>query len=1062
MTTPDSLSAAAASVSTAHLDYLVRHGEDLDPKPVDSRWTTAPPSLRRMWRINSVGRPDKLERVERLQAGAHRPFRMPGEELAAGLYGYLLPMAYLLRGDGSGVEVEIGTWSPAERESASHTVLEGRQQILMSVLRGLYPIIEAKPSSQVWPELPLAGMAMGIPATRPTDVSDTAAPIDRLIRAMRGASWAHLVIAEPVDLAFVIGLRRDVINEMRIALTAQQSQLAPSPLAQHYVDLLHRLLASLTTGMSTGMWRTAVYLLGNDESFPRLVAAWRSIFAGEESLPEPIRISHGFKSSDADGNGSWRMSDAPEQVGPGRFRYPFQYQTLLHSGQLGALVQFPEEETPGFGVRTVPQFDTVPREVEGPRLRLGRVIQNGISLDSLYEVPLRDLTRHVLVAGITGSGKTNTIMHLLREAVKSGLPFLVVEPAKSEYRSLLDHPEIGQQMRVFTLGDELTSPFRLNPFQVPEGVTVAQHLDLLRAVFASSFGMWTPLPQVLERCLHGVYVDRGWNLTTNHNRRLDPGSDSDLSFPTLSDLVAKVAEVVPQLGYEQRIADDISAALTTRLESLRTGGKGRMLDTQKSASIGELLQHPTILELEPMGDDDDKAFLMALLLVRLVEHRRAEGTSNALRHLLVIEEAHRLLAAVPQRNSEEQADPRGKAVETFTNVLSEIRAYGQGVVIADQVPVRLAPDATKNTALKIAHRTVAADDREALAGSMAMDHRQARSLTTMAPGTAAVFGDGDDLPLLVDVPMVARPNQPQNASVAARMAKLHEPQVKELCCPASGTPACDTARRLTTDPVMQRTFARIVMSTIEEPGALDRLWPDLLGAVRARRGPDIDESVLLRSLAHHQSAWLGQRRGSQAVWTYSATQQFVDQLIRALVEKLDDGGVTAARHAFRQLAYRQFVRSFDPYDACSVICDQATPPVCLYRHWMADLVGAGTYHERWVEAELASAAAPDRNRVATWDASQDAGYTAIEFPELDWSDDLREAVTSGARRACLCFAQQMLAMDALVVPRSSRRIMKRILQAAGIGPADQNTKPPPQANTATSSDSLQSVERVAT
>ena len=97
---------------------------------------------------------------------------------------------------------------------------------------------------------------------------------------------------------------------------------------------------------------------------------------------------------------------------------------------------------------------------------------------------------------------------------------------------------------------------------------------------------------------------------------------------------------------------------------------------------------------------------------------------------------------------EHQGDPRGKLVELFSQMLSEVRAYGQGILIADQVPVRLAPDVIKNTNLKIAHRLVADDDRKTMAGAMAMDDNQAMALATLSPGQAAVFSEGDETPAI--------------------------------------------------------------------------------------------------------------------------------------------------------------------------------------------------------------------------------------------------------------------------------------------------------------------------
>jgi hypothetical protein len=468
-----------------------------------------------------------------------------------------------------------------------------------------------------------------------------------------------------------------------------------------------------------------------------------------------------------------------------------------------------------------------------------------------------------------------------------------------------------------------------------------------------------------------------------------------------------------------------------------------MLDVRRSIPMRELLAHPTILELEPLADDDDKAFLMALLVVRLAEHRRIEGPTAGLRHLLVLEEAHRVLAAVSLRASQEQADPRGKAVETFAQLLSEIRAYGQGVVVADQIPIRLAPDVIKNTAVKIAHQTVAADDRATLAGAMAMDDQQARALTTLPRGQAAVFGIGEDAPILVAMPQATTLMRPDDPEVAERMrawqstpefARLFDvaPYCNETCL---GEPrACEEARRLVDDAAVRSAFARVALSTVEDPDALDRLWPDLVAVVRARRRADVSESALLRSLAGHLSDWLATRRGVQAGWTYSQTEAFASRLCACTLEKLDADadGDGAARAAFHEHARRMYERTYEPYSSCAVVCDQADPPLCLYRHWLAELAVTGHHRERWHAAAREDRARSDRRAIATWNAAQDAAYEAIEFPENELSHELRDDVAAAARRASLCFAQQLVTSQPRVVPRTARRTMDRILHEAGL------------------------------
>jgi hypothetical protein len=649
------------------------------------------------------------------------------------------------------------------------------------------------------------------------------------------------------------------------------------------------------------------------------------------------------------------------------------------------------------------------------------------------------LTRHAFVPGVTGSGKTNTIFHLLKQAAGAKIPFLVIEPAKTEYRALLSEPELTGKLRVYTLGSELISPFRLNPFEVLPGCTVSVHLDLLRSVFAASFGMWTPLPQVLEQCLYRIYERRGWDLAANRNNRLDEGGDPSMAFPTLSDLVTVVDEVTRTLGYEERISADIRAALHTRLNSLRAGGKGRMFDVQRSLPIVDLLAHPTILELEGMGDDDDKAFAMGLILIRLAEYRRSQGEADRLEHLLVIEEAHRLLANVAGVKTEEQADPRGKAVESFSNLLSEVRAFGQGVIVADQIPAKLAPDVIKNTHLKIAHRIVAEDDRLTLAGTMAMNEQQAQALSVLTVGQAAVFSEGDDAPVLVQVPPAKGREGDRTVSdeeVCRRMAALRDqegwadlllpfPGCKGVC--TSQGPECQAAAHVVEHPAFQRAFSRAVLSMTADPVALDRLWPDVLATIRANRPPDADEGKLLACLAVRAAQWYANRRGAQAGWSYAAAFEVAERLKATILEKASGTPSDTARSGLRDLLQTLARRTLPPYPACAWIC-HGEPPLCIYRHAVADLVVSGSYFAAWRDADKSDAASKDHRRRASWDVCLDAGYALIEFPESETPPEATAAVNKAARRLCLCFAQQMLASDIRKPPRTAQRILEKITE----------------------------------
>jgi hypothetical protein len=867
--------------------------------------------------------------------------------------------------------------------------------------------------------------------------------MDRLLRAMGGGSWAAVVLALPLDEEDIRSLRLRVLNEMRAVMGAPLDA-GQRPLAEHYVELLRLSLAQLTSGQSTGLWRTAVYLSGDRSSFYRLATLWRGIFSGPESLPEPIRVFDDPAADDLIGD--WAMPDlAAEEPPNGYLRHPFAHQTPLNAAQLAAYVHFPRLETSGFSVTLASDFDAVPAEVTGERIVLGKVIERNKQTTAELAVARDRLSSHVFVTGVTGAGKTNTVFQFLIQAAETGVPFLVIEPAKTEYRQLLEHDRVGPDLHVWTLGNENVAPFRLNPFEFParsatrQGIPVGVHLDLMRSVFNASFGMWTPLPQVLEVCLHEVYEDRGWHLATGSNHRLGSDDDRAPAFPTLSELVSKVDEVAGRLGYEERITADIRAALRTRLNSLRSGAKGRMLDVRRSLPMDRVLARPTVIELEGLGDDDDKAFVMGLLIVALAEHRRVQGPSSSLQHLLVIEEAHRLLANPAGPVQEGESDVRGKAVDTFANLLSEVRAYGQGVMVVDQIPSKLAPDVMKNTSIKVAHRIVAGDDREALAAAMAMSERQHRALASLDTGVAAVFVAGADVPLLAMINEVHAKSR--GATISDQQVRSHmadhlaalgfPPEKSEAIEPRTASSrTIDAARDAVESPGFRRVFARVVLSLIEDAGALDRLWPELLATVGPRRPAKLGETDFVREVVELAAAWLADRRGAQAEWTYTETAGFSARLETALVAKLDGTETTAPIDAFRTFAYALHARPRDPFPACSRICQQQ-PPVCLYRYPAADLILDAELTPAWRMAERQDLEDAKGGRRRIWQVSMDAGYALIEFQPEHVNHGEQNRADEAARRASLCFGQQMLFVEREKYPRNALIALNEILSEVG-------------------------------
>jgi hypothetical protein len=1050
------------------LDYVQRLGFDPPGFRPGMPVTEAPIGLRRMLRVEGIGRLARPEAAE-LSDGA-APSEPATTDLIVGLYNYKVPLAFAVGAESARVAVRLGTWLPS---GASPTIVDQNAQILATGLQSLHPVVDVVPDPPVTGEWELGGMVLGIPAPRPAAGGDDVAPLDRLLRALRGTSWSAMVLAQPIDEVVLRDLRLRLINEMRSVQTDTKVNGVPSPLADSYDKLLGSQLETLSQGQGLGAWRTAVYLLGDATGYHRLASLWRGVFSGERSLPEPLRV---WDRQDVPMlAASWSMLDPDESApSPGLYRHLFQQQTLLTSTQLAQYVQLPRLETNGFAITRVPDFDTVPPSVgpgvgpsvgavtppgagataPAPPLVLGTVVERQHVGAVPYGLASDQLTRHAFVTGTTGSGKTNTVFHLLRQVAGQGTPFLVVEPAKTEYRVLLRDPLFGAGLQVLTLGNENGAPFRLNPFEVPPGIPVGVHLDLLRSVFTASFGMWTPLPQVLESALYGIYADRGWDVTLDANRCLGEGDDRAAAFPTLTDLVRKVEDVVPTLGYEEKVTGDILAALRTRLNSLRTGGKGRMLDVRRSVPVGELVARPTIVELESMGDDDDKAFVMGLLLIRLVEHRRTQGDAAGLRHLLVVEEAHRLLANTSgaARPEEGEGDVRGKAVETFTNLLSEIRAYGQGVVVVDQVPAKLAPDVVKNTNLKVAHRVVAGDDREVLGAAMAMRPHQAGSLATLPVGRAAVFADGQDAPLLVQVPPSkgGTGTWPTLDEVRAQMVRqriesaagplLASDDCDERCL--ADPRACEVARALVDEPAVRRAFGRCLLSAVLTVGGLERTWPDVAAVVGPRRPPEVDGPAVLRSLARHGARALADRRGARGGWTFGQRASVAALIDRALLAVLDGGSpdepVAELRAALLALQAPRGGDGLGPFQGCATIWDDRPGP-CLCRWPVAEMVAGRGFETEWDDARSEDRARPEGGRPAAWAVCQDVAYQLVEFPG-GADPGLDAELADAAQRTALCFGQQMFAAEEWS-HAASQRLMFSELLAEAVGEDEDEDEP---------------------
>lgn len=504
-----------------------------------------------------------------------------------------------------------------------------------------------------------------------------------------------------------------------------------------------KLIERFDLGRSKGMFRTAVYLAApTPVVYNRLSRAMVSVFQGNQSHFSPLKVTD-FSLQKKQVHNLFLVQHLPKANMSNQLalihsipqaKQAFSAATWLNANELSLLAGLPSREVAGIKLRKNVDFAVNPLNPKDG-FDLGVVVQHGRKLkDNVVRLDKKLLNQHIFISGVTGAGKTTTCQQIL---INSGLPFLVIEPAKTEYRSLSKHyPEI----EYYTLGNEKVSPFRFNPFELLPNEPLSGHIDMLKATFAAVFPMEASMPYLIEEAIVRSYEQKGWDIHYDENYIYpDPWNCSGQSFPIFSEVLLTLKEVIKSKNFGRDLQEKYEGSLISRLDNLTTGAKGRMLNTRNSIDINEMLDKKVVIELEDLRDEQDKCLMMGLLIGRVAEAvKQRHKKDHSFQHLTLLEEAHRLLSK-PQ-GGEDSSKRLG--VELFANLLAEVRKYGEGLIIADQIPNKLTPEVLKNTNTKIIHRLFAADDRHAIGDTIGLDDEQKEFLTLLTAGEAIVYSAG--------------------------------------------------------------------------------------------------------------------------------------------------------------------------------------------------------------------------------------------------------------------------------------------------------------------------------
>ena len=435
-------------------------------------------------------------------------------------------------------------------------------------------------------------------------------------------------------------------------------------------------------------------------------------------------------------------------------------------------------------------------------------------------ISLKDLAKHMLVVGTPGSGKTTFSVSLLDRLWKEhNIPFLVIEPAKNEYRALIQSiPEI----QIFTPGKNFISPFVFNPFVPPENVRLETYKSTLKTAFAAAVSMTTPLDKIFEEAINNCYSDFRWldNYTT---------ADKGQIF-NITDFIKCFKNTFDEIGYTGD-AKNIGRAGVVRLKSLEN-----LFDNYFSIPIQDLLQKPTIIELAAIENSDQKALIISLLLLSILAYVNANYVGDGgLKNVILLEEAHVLLDA-SSNVGQGDANPSAIAQNLVKRMLAEIRSYGVGIIIADQSPRKVSTDVVALTDMKMVFRLVEATDKQIIADSMNMGDGQEQRLSRLKPGEAFLFFNKLDSPEEVVTPDYRLENNIDITLSDKDIGKLTTywndkkknlrpyPECAEVFCCKE---CCIYERRILAKEIARRIFVKNFKSDMSDFNAIKKVFAQI-------------------------------------------------------------------------------------------------------------------------------------------------------------------------------------------------------------------------------------------
>ncbi len=537
---------------------------------------------------------------------------------------------------------------------------------------------------------------------------------------------------------------------------------------KHLLENLEAQMKRYEQSTALGMWDFAAYVLSEDQNVANNVAhSYLALTQGEKSYMSKTTVNlwrgdMGARSDDAKEICSYirdlrhpifALNPALTAEVPISNVYPpvVTATTSLSGKELAYSLNFPQRSIAGLPVinctefgRDIVSYDLLSGNPE--TINLGKIFHMNQVEANPVDISLASLSSHVFITGSTGSGKSNTVYRIIEEALENSVKFMVVEPAKGEYKNVFGNES---NVSVYGTNPKLSELLRINPFSFPDNIHIYEHMDRLVEIFNVCWPMYAAMPAVLKNAIEKSYEDCGWNLVESSN---DYGKKY---YPTFTDVARNIKNIIDSSEYDTENKGAYKGSLLTRLESLANGINGQVFTSDEIPSE-KLFDENVIIDLSRVGSSETKSLLMGMLVLKLQEYRMANATkiNHPLKHITILEEAHNILKRTSTEQPVEGGNLAGKSVEMISNAIAEMRTYGEGFIIVDQAPGLMDMSAIRNTNTKIIMRLPDQSDRELVGKAASLNEEQIKELAKLPCGVAAVYQNEWIQPVLCRVERV--------------------------------------------------------------------------------------------------------------------------------------------------------------------------------------------------------------------------------------------------------------------------------------------------------------------